>query len=113
MGSGWKSRLPCPIEELTERLQGGAAAIVCGEPSLLPGWQGKSLAQPWTPPEGLARIAARRLAAGDTDDPLGLVPLYVVPPSISTPKPKAVAGSPFLLTGKGAGGLGSSGGPHG
>ena len=76
----------CLIDELTARLQAGADAIVCGEPSLLPDWSGKTLAQPWTPPEGLARIAARRLAAGDTDDPLGLVPLYVVPPAISTPK---------------------------
>ena len=75
-----------PIEELTARLGEMAGAIVCGSPASLPDWTGRTLAQPWTPPDGLARIAARRLAAGDTDDPLALVPLYVVAPSISTPK---------------------------
>ncbi len=75
-----------PIEALAGRLGEMAGVIVCGAPHLLPDWAGRSLAQPWTPPEGLARIAARRLASGDTDDPLGLVPLYVVAPTISTPK---------------------------
>jgi tRNA threonylcarbamoyladenosine biosynthesis protein TsaB len=75
-----------PVEALTARLGRMGGVIVCGSPSLLPDWPGPSLAQPWTPPEGLAKLAARRLAAGDTDDPLGLVPLYVVAPSISTPK---------------------------
>jgi len=60
--------------------------ILCGDTAQWPDWFGVSLAQPWTPPEGLAKLAARRLRAGDTDDPLGLVPLYVVAPSISTPK---------------------------
>ena len=75
-----------PIEELTAWLGEMAGAIVCGSPASLPDWTGRTLAQPWTPPDGLARIAARRLAAGDTDDLLALVPLYVVAPSISTPK---------------------------
>ena len=75
-----------PIEELTARLGEMAGAIVCGSPASLPDWTGRTLAQPWTPPDGLAKIAARRLAAGDMDDPLALVPLYVVAPSISTPK---------------------------
>ncbi len=74
------------LEEMTARLRAMLGAVVCGEPQLLPEWGGPALRQPWTPPEGLAAIAARRLAAGDTDDPLGLVPLYVVAPSISTPK---------------------------
>jgi len=75
-----------PLEALTARLGEMGGVIVCGSPHLLPDWAGRSLTQPWTPPEGLARIAARRLLSGDTDDPLGLVPLYVVAPSISTPK---------------------------
>ncbi len=75
-----------PVEALTARLGAMGGVIVCAAPHLLPDWAGRSLTQPWTPPEGLARIAARRLQAGDTDDPLGLVPLYVVAPSISTPK---------------------------
>ncbi len=73
-------------DALTARLQTLPLVIVCGEPALLPDWRGAALAQPWTPPDGLARLAAARLSVGDTDDLLGLVPLYVVPPSISLPK---------------------------
>ncbi len=73
-------------DALTARLHSLPNVVVCGEPSLLPQWQGASAAQPWTPPDGLARLAARRLAARDTDDFLGLLPSYVVPPNISTPK---------------------------
>jgi tRNA threonylcarbamoyladenosine biosynthesis protein TsaB len=80
-----------PLEALTVRLGEMGGVIVCGSPHLLPDWAGQSLTQPWTPPEGLARIAARRLQSGDTDDPLGLVPLYVVAPSISTPKARPPA----------------------
>ena len=85
-GEALEEPFAAPVEALAGRLTGMADVIVCGAPHLLPDWAGRSLAQPWTPPEGLAKIAARRLAAGDTDDPLGLVPLYVVAPSISTPK---------------------------
>ncbi len=60
--------------------------LLCGDSLLIPGWIGPAVHQPWTPPEGLARISARRLQSGDTDDPLGLVPLYVVAPTITTPK---------------------------
>lgn len=80
------------VDELTARLGDMGGVIVCGAPPLLPDWSGKSLSQPWTPPEGLARIAARRLAADNADDPLGLVPLYVVAPSISTPKKREAHG---------------------
>lgn len=73
-------------DALAARLQGAASTIVCGQSGLLGGWAGPRLAQPWTPPDGLARLAARRLQSGETDDVLGLVPLYVVAPSISTPK---------------------------
>jgi len=44
----------------------------------------------YTPPFGLARLAARRLAAGDVDNPVSLVPLYVVPPAISTPRDSSI-----------------------
>ncbi len=73
-------------EALQTRLASLPDVVVCGEPLGLPGWRGASVSQPWTPPDGLARLAARRLAMQDTDDPLGLLPLYVVPPNISTPK---------------------------
>ena len=74
------------VDALAERLTEAGGVIVCGQSPLLPKWAGPSLTQPWTPPEGLARLAAARLSIGDTDDPLSLVPLYVVAPSISTPK---------------------------
>ncbi|MGO8671567.1 MAG: tRNA (adenosine(37)-N6)-threonylcarbamoyltransferase complex dimerization subunit type 1 TsaB [Capsulimonadaceae bacterium] len=49
----------------------------------------------WPPPAGLAALAASRLSAGDVDDPLGLVPTYVVPPAISTPRlPAHLPGGP-------------------
>ncbi len=87
------------VEAIEKRLQSLDRAILCGDVGLIGGWTGPALAQPWTPPEGLARLAARRLGAGDTDDPLGLVPLYVVAPSISTPKALAIR----PLTGVGTG----------
>ncbi len=74
------------VDTLAGRLTWAGGAMVCGQSALLTHWAGPSLAQLWTPPEGLARLAAARLSAGDTDDPLSLVPLYVVAPSISTPK---------------------------
>jgi len=77
-------------EEMTERLQAMPGAILCGDAARLSDWSGPAISQPWTPPEGLARLAARRLGIGDTDDPLGLVPVYVVAPSISTPKTLAM-----------------------
>lgn len=89
-GQGGEAAEPfaAPVEEIRARLQSQewGRAIVCGQPHLIPEWTGQALAQAWTPPEGLARMAANRLAAGEADDPLGLVPLYVVAPSISTPK---------------------------
>lgn len=79
-------------DELGDRVRRMEQVVVCGDvrgltQGMATSWHGTlMLTQPWTPPEGLARIAARRLTAGDTDDPLGLVPLYVVAPSISTPR---------------------------
>ncbi len=61
-------------------------AVLCGDAALIPEWVGPAVFQPWTPPEGLCKIAARRLHNDDTDNPFSLVPLYVVAPSISTPK---------------------------
>ena len=85
-GQGIEAPFAISLEALTARLDEMGGVIVCGSPQFLPDWLGRSLRQPWTPPEGLAKIAAQRLQVGDTDDPLGLVPLYVVAPSISTPK---------------------------
>ena len=79
------------IEEYLTQLQARNGVTLCGQPKLVPGWAGgQTLAQPWAPPDGLARLAARRLAAGEVDDSLALVPLYVVAPSISTPKDPTV-----------------------
>lgn len=74
------------ITELTQRLSAMPKVIVCGDARQLPDWMGSKHTQLWTPPEGLALLAAQRLAVGDTDEVFGLVPLYVVAPSISTPK---------------------------
>jgi tRNA threonylcarbamoyladenosine biosynthesis protein TsaB len=74
------------LEAVSARLETLSNAVLCGDTAQLPDWTGPALAQPWTPPEGLAQIAARRLQNADTDDPFALVPLYVVAPSISTPK---------------------------
>ena len=74
------------LDEAQARLEALPNAVLCGDTRQLPDWQGPAVTQLWTPPEGLAKIAARRLQNGDTDDFLSLVPLYVVAPSISTPK---------------------------
>jgi tRNA threonylcarbamoyladenosine biosynthesis protein TsaB len=85
------------IEQLIVRLESlheCESLIVCGEASLLPPGRCPALQQSFVPPEGLARLAARRLQIGEYDDPLALTPLYVVPPSISTPRsPAQVLGS--------------------
>ncbi len=60
--------------------------LLLGATELLPGYDGPRCALPFVPPDGLASLAARRLSADDFDDPLALVPLYVVPPAISAPK---------------------------
>jgi len=74
------------LDEAQARLESIKGAVLCGDTRTLPDWQGPAVTQLWTPPEGLAEIAARRLQNGDTDDFLNLVPLYVVAPSISVPK---------------------------
>ena len=74
------------LEAVGARLVAFPGVVLCGDTRQLPDWNGPALPQPWTPPEGLAQIAARRLQNGSADDPFGLVPLYVVAPSISTPK---------------------------
>ena len=70
------------LEAVGERQTG----TLCGDTALISDWSGPAVSQPWTPPEGLCRLAALRLQSGDTDNPFSLVPLYVVTPSISTPK---------------------------
>ena len=74
------------LEATSTRLAESPNIVLCGDARQLPDWTGPALPQPWTPPEGLAQLAARRLQNGSADDPFGLVPLYVVAPSISTPK---------------------------
>ena len=70
------------VEAIGERQN----VILCGDTAQVPDWRGPAVFQPWTPPEGLCKIAARRLQNGDIDNPFSLVPLYVVAPSISAPK---------------------------
>ena len=89
-------RIEGPFAEYFYAMQSRVRAmdkvIVTGDANYLTqgrssGWNGNlMLPQLWTPPEGLAKIASRRLQNGDADDFLSLVPLYVVAPSISTPK---------------------------
>ncbi len=74
------------LEAVSTRMDALPNAVLCGDTRQLPDWRGPAVTQLWTPPEGLAQIASRRLQNGDTDDFLNLVPLYVVAPSISTPK---------------------------
>lgn len=74
------------FDEAQARLEALPNAVLCGDTRQLADWHGPAVPQLWTPPEGLASLAARRLQSGDTDDFLSLVPLYVVAPSISTPK---------------------------
>ena len=75
-----------PIDEFTERLNTMERVIVCGDTRQLPSWKGTALTQFWTPPEGMATLASLRLAAGEADEVFGLIPLYVVAPSISPSK---------------------------
>lgn len=76
-----KPPFAAPIEAIGER-----HVLLCGDTALIVDWSGPAIFQPWTPPDGLCKLAARRLQSGDTDNPFSLVPLYVVAPSISTPK---------------------------
>jgi tRNA threonylcarbamoyladenosine biosynthesis protein TsaB len=69
-----------------EAMNDAGKLIVCGATGLLSPGRYPALAQPCVPAEGLARLAAQRLQSDDVDDPLALVPLYVVAPSISTPR---------------------------
>ncbi len=71
-----------PVDAIGERQN----VVLCGDTALIPNWSGPAVFQPWTPPDGLCKIAARRLQNGDTDNPFSLVPLYIVAPTITTPK---------------------------
>ena len=97
-GQTQQSPFAIGIEPMTSRLaelSSRETVIICGDPGLLGETSCQTLHQPWAPPDGLARLAVRRLLAGDSDDPLALVPLYVVAPSISVPKdvPRPLAAS--------------------
>lgn len=81
-GQSAEAPFAASLEAISERQN----VTLCGDTALIPNWSGPAVFQLWTPPEGLCKIAARRLQNGDTDNPFSLVPLYVVAPSISTPK---------------------------
>lgn len=76
------------LERRIDALSAQGCVACCGAVSLLAHPPALALELPYVPPEGLARVAAQRLAQGMTDDPLALTPLYVVPPAISVPKEK-------------------------
>jgi len=80
------------FSDLAERCGGLDGLVLCGPSSTLAEIDADAvrIERPSTPPAGLAAIAARRLAAGDVDDPISLVPLYVVPPAISTPRDSSI-----------------------
>ena len=78
--------IEAPFAASSEAIGERQNVTLCGDAALIPNWPGPAVFQPWTPPEGLCKLAARRLQNGDTDNPFSLVPLYVVAPSISTPK---------------------------
>jgi tRNA threonylcarbamoyladenosine biosynthesis protein TsaB len=78
-----------PIEALEQRLaqlEAQGPVIFCGAVGLLSRRPRLSLTQAYVPTEGLARLATQRLHDGLLEEPLTLTPLYVVPPSISTPR---------------------------
>ncbi len=79
-------RTEAPFAASLEAIEGRQDVTLCGDTALISDWSGSSISQPWTPPDGLCGLAAQRLQSGDTDNLFSLVPLYVVAPSISTPK---------------------------
>ncbi len=78
--------LEAPFAASFEAIEERRNVTLCGDAGLVAGWAGPKVVQPWTPPDGLCRLAARRLERADTDDPFSLAPLYVVAPTITTPK---------------------------
>ena len=78
--------LEAPFAASLEAIGERQNVLLCGDTALIPDWRGPVVFQPWTPPDGLCRLAARRLKSGETDNPFSLVPLYVVAPTITTPK---------------------------
>lgn len=74
------------LERRIEALEAQDPIVCCGAVGLLSRRPLFSVALSYTPPEGLARLAAQRLAEGSIADPLALTPLYIVPPAISTPR---------------------------
>ena len=80
------------LGELSERLTSlQEQVILCGAVSLVTqGANAIKVPMLWTPPEGLAQLASAKIAAEQFDDPLGLVPLYVVPPHITLPRDRSI-----------------------
>ena len=85
-----------PMEALAARcrsLLAKGTVTLCGDPRTLDELAVDGVVRvdrSWTPPAGLAKAAALAFSAGDTVSPLSLVPLYVVPPAISTPKDRSI-----------------------
>jgi tRNA threonylcarbamoyladenosine biosynthesis protein TsaB len=68
--------------------------VVCGRTDALGEPTGAMrIDQRFPSPDGLARLAARRLNSGDADSSLALLPEYIVAPIITTPR------DPSILTG--------------
>jgi tRNA threonylcarbamoyladenosine biosynthesis protein TsaB len=84
------------VEALSQRcreLSQERALVLCGDSKSLTELGIDAVARVdrrWTSPEGMTALAAERLATGQTDNPISLVPLYVVPPAISTPRDTSI-----------------------
>jgi tRNA threonylcarbamoyladenosine biosynthesis protein TsaB len=79
------------IETLEERLiemERAGPLVCCGVVGLLPHRSPFSVPLTHVSLDGMAQVAAARLAAGQWEDPLALTPNYLVAPMITTPTKK-------------------------
>jgi tRNA threonylcarbamoyladenosine biosynthesis protein TsaB len=74
--------------DICSRLSTAGTVTICGDPQCVQSIPGSfdRIEEPSVPPNALAALASARFHDGRVDDFLALLPLYVVPPSISTPR---------------------------
>lgn len=81
------------MASIIERLAETGSVTLTGHPdsvALFDRAGTKALAVESVPAAGLARLAAARFRVEEFDDPIGLVPAYVVPPAISKPRDASI-----------------------
>jgi tRNA threonylcarbamoyladenosine biosynthesis protein TsaB len=72
------------------------SVLLCGDPRAVDEISANglpsipTLSAKWPSPDSIATLAATRLAAGDVDDAIALVPAYVAAPAISTPRDTSI-----------------------